>query len=116
YDDKAFQEHLEVCEGVITNDLKITFLEVKQHPNKPYAILSISKFIDLNKERSTLIKALLIKKVIESARKLVTDVNIEFTESGIKFMSMDSAHVALVSVFLESKSFEKYDYDKEETI
>ena len=65
---------------------------------------------------ATLIEASLIKKVIESARELVTDVNIEFTESGIKFTSMDSAHVALVSVFLESKSFEKYDYDKEETI
>ncbi|CAG8774957.1 5216_t:CDS:1, partial [Cetraspora pellucida] len=49
-------------------------------------------------------------------RELVTDVNIEFTESGIKFMSIDSAHVALVSVFLESKSFKKYDYNKEETI
>ena len=50
YDDKAFQEHLEVCEGVITNDLMITFLEVKQHPTKPYVILTIPKFIDLDKE------------------------------------------------------------------
>src|ERR1043165_326917 len=57
---------------------------------------------------ATLIEASLIKKVIESTRELVTDVNIEFTESGIKFTSMDSAHVALVSVFLESKSFENY--------
>ncbi|CAG8779116.1 8005_t:CDS:1, partial [Cetraspora pellucida] len=42
--------HLEVCEGVITNDLKIIFLEVKQHSTKPYTILTIPKFIDLNKE------------------------------------------------------------------
>ncbi|CAG8705130.1 6472_t:CDS:2, partial [Cetraspora pellucida] len=53
---------------------------------------------------------------IESARELVTDINIKFTESEIKFTSMNSAHVALISVFLESKSFEKYDYDKEKTI
>ncbi|CAG8694927.1 7472_t:CDS:1, partial [Cetraspora pellucida] len=65
---------------------------------------------------ATLIEALLIKKVIESARELVTNANIKFTEFGIKFISMDSAYVALVSVFLELKSFEKYNYNKEETI
>ncbi|CAG8614528.1 6016_t:CDS:2, partial [Cetraspora pellucida] len=44
------------------------------------------------KTSTTLIEASLIKKVIESARELVTDVNIEFTESGIRFTNMNSAH------------------------
>ncbi|CAG8655245.1 1713_t:CDS:1, partial [Cetraspora pellucida] len=65
---------------------------------------------------ATLIETLLIKKVIKSARELVADINIEFTELEIRFMNMDLAHVALVLVFLKSKSFEKYDYDKKETI
>ncbi|CAG8464378.1 12403_t:CDS:2 [Cetraspora pellucida] len=65
---------------------------------------------------TTLIKASLFKKIIESTKELVTNVNINFTESEIKFTSMDSSHVVLVSVFLKSKSFEKYDYNKEETI
>ncbi|CAG8500737.1 2026_t:CDS:2, partial [Cetraspora pellucida] len=65
---------------------------------------------------ATLIEALLIKKVIKSAKELVSNVNIKFTEFGIRFINMNLAHVALILVFLELKSFKKYDYDKEETI
>lgn len=65
---------------------------------------------------ATLTKASLFKKVIESARELVTDVNIDFTENGIEFTSMDPSHIALISVCLSSESFEKYNYDEEETV
>jgi len=58
----------------------------------------------------------LFKHVIEATRELVTDVNIEFTESGINFTSMDSSHIALISVHLDKKSFERYVYDKDEII
>ncbi|CAG8810376.1 12511_t:CDS:1, partial [Cetraspora pellucida] len=57
---------------------------------------------------ATFAKSSLFKHVIEATRELVTDVNIEFTESGINFSSMDSLHIALISVHLDRKSFEKY--------
>ncbi|CAG8723537.1 9481_t:CDS:1, partial [Cetraspora pellucida] len=56
----------------------------------------------------TFAKATLFKHVIEATRKLVTNINIEFTESGINFSSIDSSYIALISVHLNKESFEKY--------
>ncbi|CAG8830735.1 10092_t:CDS:1, partial [Cetraspora pellucida] len=53
-------------------------------------------------------KASLFKHVIEATRELVTDVNIKLTESGINFLSMNSSHIALISVYLNKESFERY--------
>ncbi|CAG8838606.1 4049_t:CDS:1, partial [Cetraspora pellucida] len=53
-------------------------------------------------------KLSLFKHVIKATRELVTDVNIELTESGINFSSMDSSHIALISVHLNRESFKKY--------
>lgn len=49
-DEKAFQDHLGCCEGTISTDLKITFLKVTEHPSIDNAIITIPKFIDLNRE------------------------------------------------------------------
>ncbi|CAG8746767.1 20623_t:CDS:1, partial [Cetraspora pellucida] len=46
--------------------------------------------------------------VIKATKELVTDINIEFTETGIKFSSIDSLHIALISVYLDKESFKKY--------
>ncbi|CAG8839257.1 9442_t:CDS:1, partial [Cetraspora pellucida] len=46
--------------------------------------------------------------VIKATRELVTDINIKFTESGINFSSMNSSNIALISVYLDKESFEKY--------
>ncbi|CAG8721849.1 13549_t:CDS:1, partial [Cetraspora pellucida] len=52
-------------------------------------------------------KASLFKHFIEATRKLVTDINIKFTKSGINFTSMDLSHIALTSVYLNKKKFQK---------
>ncbi|CAG8781436.1 7155_t:CDS:1, partial [Cetraspora pellucida] len=52
---------------------------------------------------ATFVKASLFKHVIEATRELVTDVNIEFTESDINFLNMDSLHIALISVHLDKE-------------
>ncbi|CAG8827776.1 13891_t:CDS:1, partial [Cetraspora pellucida] len=41
-------------------------------------------------------------------KKLVPNVNIKFTESSINFSSMDLLHIALISVYFDKESFEKY--------
>jgi proliferating cell nuclear antigen len=53
-------------------------------------------------------KASLFKKIIESIKDLLGDVNIECTESGISFKSMDSSSIALVSLSLEFEGFEYF--------
>ncbi|CAG8643477.1 10617_t:CDS:1, partial [Cetraspora pellucida] len=52
---------------------------------------------------ATFAKASLFKHVIKATRELVTDVNIEFTESGIKFLCMDSSHIALIFVHIDKE-------------
>ncbi|CAG8792338.1 22689_t:CDS:1, partial [Cetraspora pellucida] len=52
---------------------------------------------------ATFTKALLFKNVIKATRELVTDIYIKFTESGINFSSMDSSHIALISVHLDKE-------------
>ncbi|CAG8829694.1 6040_t:CDS:1, partial [Cetraspora pellucida] len=56
----------------------------------------------------TFAKASLFKHVIKATRELVTDVNIELTESGINFSSINSSYIALISVHLNKESFERY--------
>ncbi|CAG8767914.1 7318_t:CDS:1, partial [Cetraspora pellucida] len=58
--------------------------------------------------KTTFAKVSLIKHVIELTRKLVTNINIEFTKSGINFTSIDLSYIVLISVHLDKKSFEKY--------
>ncbi|CAG8820419.1 17432_t:CDS:1, partial [Cetraspora pellucida] len=57
---------------------------------------------------ATFAKTSLFKHVIKATRELVTDINIKFTESGINFSSMNSSHIALISVYLNKESFKKY--------
>jgi len=40
----------------------------------------------------------ILKKLIESIKDIVNDVNIEVTPSGLALQAMDGSHVALVSL------------------
>ena len=53
-------------------------------------------------------KSFLFKKIIESTRDLVTEVNLECLESGISFKAMDGSRIALISVFLNSEDFDEF--------
>jgi proliferating cell nuclear antigen len=57
-------------------------------------------------------QATVLKKVVESIRELVTDVNIDCTSSGLSLQSMDDAHVTLVIMQLRADGFDSYRCDR----
>ena len=69
-----------------------------------------------NKDKIILLKTVQtssIKNLFESLKEILTDINIEFTESGLKIISMDSTtQTILVHLKLQSPNFEYY-YCKE---
>lgn len=56
-----------------------------------------------------------LKTLFEVLKDVLTDVNIIFDQTGIKIMSMDGNHVALIHLKLEADNFE-YFYCKEKTM
>ena len=64
--------------------------------------------------QATIGKALIFKKIIESIRELVTDVNIEVSQNGMSLQAMDASHVALVTLFLHSSEFVEYKCDTQQ--
>lgn len=54
----------------------------------------------------------ILKKVVDGIRDLCKDVNFECQEQGIHVQSMDSSHVALVSLLLREAAFQDYKCDK----
>lgn len=61
-------------------------------------------------------KADILKKIIESIKDLVSEVNIDTTPTGISLQAMDSSHVALVSLQLSSDGFTEYRSDRAMTL
>lgn len=56
-------------------------------------------------------QALLLKKLVEALRELVTSVNLECSQDGIQLQAMDSSHVALVTFILHASSFQEFRCD-----
>ena len=54
----------------------------------------------------------LFKKVVESMKDLIRQGTWDCGEKGIQLQAMDSAHVCLVAVSLESDGFDKYSCDR----
>ena len=61
-------------------------------------------------------EGLLIKKLIDSIKDLVSDINLEISPMAISLQAMDSSHVALVTLNLNSEGFEEYRCDKPMTL
>ena len=59
-----------------------------------------------------LLQAVRLKRVVALLRDLCTEVNFECSEEGIKVQSMDSSHVALVSLLLRGSSFSNFKCDR----
>ncbi|KAJ3126560.1 proliferating cell nuclear antigen [Nowakowskiella sp. JEL0407] len=59
-----------------------------------------------------LTEASLLKKILDSIKDLVVDVNFDCTENGIQLQSMDNAHVALVVLLLRQSGFESFRCDR----
>lgn len=56
------------------------------------------------------------RKIIDSIKDLVKNVNIDVTQKGISIQAMDSCHIALVSLQLRDKAFSQYDCQKPLTL
>lgn len=62
------------------------------------------------------VQAAAIKILVEALKELLTETCIEFDETGIKIIAMDTAHVVLVHLKLEASKFEYYHCPKRHTI
>ena len=54
------------------------------------------------------VQASCIKVLFDSLKDILTDVNIHFTENNMWLKAMDSSHVALIYLSLESEHFETF--------
>jgi proliferating cell nuclear antigen len=55
-----------------------------------------------------LAKGLLLKKIIDAIKDLITEASWDFTKEGIMLQAMDSSHVSLVYLNLKSDGFDAY--------
>ena len=61
-------------------------------------------------------EGILIKKLIDAIKDLVSDINFDISSTGVSLQAMDSSHVALVSLNLSAEGFEEYRCDKNMTL
>jgi len=59
-----------------------------------------------------LVQGRVFKQIIEAIKDLVQDANIDCTEDDLSIQAMDSSHVSLVQVSLESGGFDHYRCDR----
>jgi len=57
-------------------------------------------------------QAVLLKRVIDAMKDLCKDVNFDCSEKGLQVQSMDSSHVALVSLLLRESAFAEFKCDR----
>ena len=58
--------------------------------------------------RCKTIQASALKSAFEVLKDILNDVNIYFTKKGIQILTLDTARVALVDMFLDASNFEEY--------
>lgn len=58
----------------------------------------------------------LFRKIVDSIKDLVKNVNIDVTQKGISIQAMDSCHIALVSLQLKEKAFTNYNCQRPLTL
>jgi len=61
-------------------------------------------------------QGVILKKIVEAMKELVTSVNIEVSGSGLSIQAMDSSHVALVALNLKEGGFQSYRCLKDMTL
>lgn len=62
------------------------------------------------------IQASAFKILVEALKEMLTDTCIEFDESGMKIVAMDTAHIVLVHLKLDASKFEHYFCEKKTVI
>jgi len=61
-------------------------------------------------------QAMLLKKVVDAMKELCKDVNFDCSEKGLQVQSMDSSHVALVSLLLRESAFTDFKCDRDTSL
>jgi len=57
-------------------------------------------------------QAVILKKVVDAMKDLCKDINFDCSEKGLQVQSMDSSHVALVSLLLRESAFTDFKCDR----
>jgi len=71
-----------------------------------------ASFHDTMVLEAQLFQAVLLKKVVDAMKDLCKDVNFDCSEKGLQVQSMDSSHVALVSLLLRESAFAEFKCDR----
>ena len=58
------------------------------------------------------VQATTFKQVVDALKEILMDVNLEFDESGLKIVAMDTTHVVMVHLKLNADRFENYFCEK----
>lgn len=66
--------------------------------------------------QATMSNSSTLRKIIDSIKELVTQVNLEASPNGISLQAMDSAHISLVNLQLNENGFSSYRCDKSVTL
>jgi len=62
------------------------------------------------------VQATTFKQVIDALKEILMDVNLEFDETGLKIVAMDTTHVVMVHLKLNADRFENYYCEKNYTL
>ena len=54
------------------------------------------------------IQASALKSAFEVLKDILNDVNVYFTPKGVQILTLDTARVALIDMFLDANNFEEY--------
>jgi|SRR3990167_2736485 len=57
-------------------------------------------------------QAVLLKRILEALKDLVTQANLDCSPTGIALQAMDQSHVSLVALLLRQEGFETYRCDR----
>ncbi len=63
-----------------------------------------------------LIQGSILKKILDAIKDLVTEASWDCSPSGMSLQAMDTSHVSLVAVNLNSDGFDKYRCDRSTTL
>ena len=55
-----------------------------------------------------LAQGILLKKILEAVKDIISDANVEVAPTGLSMQAMDPSHVALVQLLMKSDGFEPF--------
>eukprot|EP00938_MAST-03A_sp_MAST-3A-sp1_P000017 g17.t1 len=63
-----------------------------------------------------LLEGHILKKLVDAMKDLITDANIDVSNTGLSLQAMDSSHVSLCSVLLRADGFDHFRADRNNTL